>query len=68
MSLHINRLLDRIKMAEGRQQRDITLTVSEARDLHADITRLLLALQVLQEQPQVKSQASEDIQVSGGTF
>lgn len=45
MSLHINRLLERIKAADSRSQRDITMTTAEARDLHADITRLLLKLE-----------------------
>ena len=45
MSLHINRLLERIKAADSRAQREITMTTAEARDLHADITRLLLKLE-----------------------
>lgn len=44
MSLPIERLLDRIRTAESRHQRDIVMTVQEARDLHQAITRILLRL------------------------
>jgi hypothetical protein len=70
MSLHINRFLDRIRTAESRQQRDVTMTTAEARDLHTDITRLLLALQVSHEQKTTEStdDAVINIEVQGGAF
>jgi hypothetical protein len=68
MSQHINRFIDRLRQAENRQQRDIVLTITDARDLHADITRLLITLEQARYQPQVKSQETQEIQVSGGTF
>lgn len=69
MSLHINRFVDRVKAAESQQQRNVTMTIAEARDLHADITKLLLVLQTLQEQP--RSAVAEDkltLEVDGGSF
>lgn len=45
MSSPIDRFLDRVRAAESRQQREVVMTVTEARDLHADITRLLLKLE-----------------------
>jgi hypothetical protein len=70
MSLHINRFLDRIRAAESRQQRDVTMTTAEARDLHTDITRLLLALQVSHEQKTTESADNPviNIEVQGGAF
>lgn len=68
MSQHINRFIDRLRQAENRQQRDIVLSISDARDLHADITRLLLAIEQKRQEPQAKSQEVQEIQVSGGTF
>jgi len=70
MSLHINRFIDRIKSADSRSQRDFTMSMTDAKDLHADITKLLLALQVLQEQRTVPASAISDtnIEVDGGTF
>ena len=67
MSMHIARLLDRIKAADSRQQRDIIMTVNEARDLHADITRLLLALEQAHQHVE-KPQETTDIAITGGSF
>jgi len=44
MSLHINRFIDLIKAQESRGGRDVTLPLKDAKDLHADITKLLLTL------------------------
>ena len=65
---HINRFIDRLRQADGRQQRDLVLTMTEARDLHSDITRLLLNLETARQHTQVKPEESQEIQVSGGTF
>jgi hypothetical protein len=65
---HINRFIDRLRQADGRQQRDLVLTMNEARDLHSDITRLLLSLETSRQHAQVKPEESQEIQVSGGTF
>jgi hypothetical protein len=43
------------------------MTVNEARDLHADITRLLLALEQA-HQPVEKPQETIDIAITGGSF
>lgn len=54
MSVHINKFIDRLRAAESRNQRDLVMTVQDAKNLHTDITRLLLQLneihQVQQEQ------------------
>lgn len=68
MSLHINRFIDRIKAAESRQQRDIILSITEARDLHADITKLLLVLQALQEPANTSNADVITVSMDGGTF
>ena len=69
MSLHINRFVDRIKAADARQQRDLTMSMSDAKDLHADITKLLLALQTLHEQGTATStNPTIELEVTGGTF
>lgn len=67
--IHINRFIDRIKSAEARQTRDVMMTLGEARDLHADITRLLLIVEELRTTAQ-KPQAAEVVQVEiqGGSF
>ena len=66
MSLHINRFIDNVKAHEARGQRDFSMSMRDAKDLHADITKLLLALQELQQMAQ-KEQIVEVV-VDGGTF
>ncbi len=70
MSLHINRFVDRVKAADSRTQREVTLTLSEAKDLHADITKLLNAVAELQSIA-IKSKRSDEtveVQLDGGDF
>ena len=66
MSLHNNRFLDRILAAESRQQRDVTMTVQEARALHTELTRLLL----IAEELRTHAVAGENvkIEIKGGDF
>jgi hypothetical protein len=69
MSLHINRFIDRLRSAESRQMREVTMTVNEARDLQADITKLLLALETLRNQtPHPTSAPASEIEIDGGNF
>jgi hypothetical protein len=68
MSIHIHRFVDAIKAAEARGQRDLQMTLRDAKDLHADITKLLVTL----EQMRKPSSASDDsvikVELTGGSF
>lgn len=66
MSLHINRFLDRILAAESRQQRDVTMTVQDARALHTELTRLLLIAEELRTHAVAGENAK--IEIKGGDF
>ena len=69
MSLHINRFIDAIKAAESKSQRDFIMSMADAKALHADITKLLLAIHELHERTTVPTPAvSGDIEVNGGSF
>lgn len=68
MSLHIARFVDRLRAAESRQARDVIMTVHEARDLHNDITKLLLALEDLRNRPKTDAPEVVNIEVEGGRF
>jgi hypothetical protein len=70
MSLHINRFIDRLKAADARNQRDFTMSVADARDLHADITKLLIGLQEYHERSvaAVSSNPTVNVQMDGGAF
>jgi hypothetical protein len=67
MSLHINRFVDSIKAHESRGQRDFVMSLRDAKDLHADITKLLLTLNAMREQHTQDSQVVE-VQITGGDF
>lgn len=67
MSLHIHRFVDLVRATESRGQPSVIMTLQAAKDLHADITKLLLNLQQYQQNSQT---AAEPIQVelTGGGF
>ena len=68
MSLHINRFVDAIKAAESRGQRDLTMSLRDAKDLHGDITKLLLTLEGMRNQKTVAKQETSTVELSGGSF
>ena len=67
MSLHINRFVDSIKAHESRGQKDFTMPLKDAKDLHADITKLLLVLEQLR-QTNGKTDDVIQVEITGGTF
>jgi len=69
MTMHLQKFVDRVRGHEARGSRDFVMTMNEAKDLHADITRLLISLQTLQEQA-IKTNNNEVVQVEigGGQF
>ena len=67
MSLHINRFVDSIKAHESRNQRDFVMTMRDAKDLHADITKLLLTLETMRAPAAAKDEAIS-IELDGGSF
>jgi hypothetical protein len=66
MSLHINRFVDAIKAAESRGQRDLTMTLRDAKDLHGDITKLLLTLEGMRNS--ASREETVTVEMSGGSF
>ena len=70
MSTHLQRFVDRVRGFEARGAKDFTMSMSDAKDLHADITRLLIDLQTYRQIESTK--ATQDvvstIEVTGGTF
>ena len=66
MSPHINKFIDRVRSAEHRGQRDLVMTMAEARDLQADLAKLLLAMHVA-AQPQA-STTVDAVEINGGDF
>ena len=67
MSLHIHRFVDNLKAHEARGQKDFSMSMRDAKDLHADITKLLITLEQMREQ-QSRGAEVVEVQVTGGSF
>jgi len=46
--IHITNFIDKIKFFESKNSKDFVMPLREAKNLHSDITKLLLVLQQLQ--------------------
>lgn len=69
MTIHLQKFVDRVRGSEARGARDFTMSMQDAKDLHADITRLLIALQTLQQaQTSTAAEGVFEVQIQGGTF
>jgi len=69
MNSHIHRFIDLIKATEARGQRDLQISLKDAKDLHGDITKLLLTLEHLRASVQHQSQDQViEVQLTGGSF
>ena len=68
MSLHINKFIDLIKAQESRGGRDITMSLKDAKDLHSDITKLLLVLETLREHQGAQKDEVIKVELTGGSF
>lgn len=68
MSMHIQRFVDKLRGYESRGAKDFIMPINEAKDLHADITRLLITLETLRQAPVAEQDQVINVQVDGGTF
>ena len=69
MTIHLNKFVDRVRGFEARGAKDFVMSLTDAKDMHADITRLLLELHDYHEQA---NKTPEDevitVQMDGGSF
>lgn len=69
MSIHLQKFVDRVRGFESRGIKDFTMSMQDAKDLHADITRLLIDLQNLRESTATTGQEETiTVKIDGGTF
>ena len=69
MTLHLNKFIDRVRGQDARGAKDFVMSMADAKDLHADITRLLLELHDLREYAAITPQEEViTIKMSGGSF
>ena len=67
MTIHLTKFVDRVRGYESRGAKDFIMSMKDAQDLHADITRLLLELQALRE-PTVMQEQVITVKMDGGSF
>lgn len=69
MSVHLQRFVERLQGFEARGAKDFIMPLTDAKGMHADLTRLLLELTQLKEIA-VATQEDETISVKmdGGTY
>ena len=71
MTIHLSKFIERVQGQQARGARDFIMSLKDAQDLHADITRLLLELQALREHIVATLQKETEtitVKMDGGTF
>jgi hypothetical protein len=63
--IHIQRFIERLQGFDARGSKDFSMTMRDAKDLHADITKLLL---VLQDKQTNNTDELIEVQITGGKF
>ena len=68
--IHINSFVDKIKFFESSNSKDFIIPMHEAKNLHADITKLLLTLHEYQSitNKQVQEKPAQTDGINGGDW
>jgi hypothetical protein len=66
--IHVTKLIDRIKAAESRGSRDFVISLQEAKDIHSDLTKLLMKINDLQQQLLNTQDPTITVELGGGSF
>ena len=68
--IHIQRFVERLQGFEARGQKDFTIPIKDAKDLHADITKLLLAIETLRSNNPTTPTNNDviTVEMTGGSF
>jgi len=71
--IHLQKFIERVQGAEARGLKDLSISVTDAKAMHADLTRLLLDMQKLREllEQQTKPPGDDDtltVEMNGGSF
>jgi hypothetical protein len=69
MTVHLTKFVDRVRGHEARGSKDFIMSMADAKDLHADITRLLIELQDLRDQTtKITQEEVITVKMDGGSF
>ena len=64
--IYIQRFLDKLKNLQGQNAKDFTMSLHEANNLHADITKLLLELKT--HTKSTENTETITVELDGGNF
>jgi len=67
--IHLQKFIDRVQGTDARGLKDLSISLTDAKAMHAELTRILLELQTLRENA-ARRPEEEVIQVAitGGSF
>jgi hypothetical protein len=69
MSIHLQKFIERLQGFEARGAKDFTMSITDAKGMHADLTQLLLELTALKEQAVlVQDENSITVKMDGGSY
>ena len=69
MTLHIQKFVDRVRGFEAKGSKDFVMSINDAKDLHTDLTHLLLELNNLREKlAKPEEEQVITIKMNGGSF
>jgi hypothetical protein len=68
VTLQIQKLINRVRIGDARGERNLILSITEAKDIVAEITLLLLQLESFRSAQQSDEVTMQDVRVSGGSF
>lgn len=68
LSIHVKAFNDRVKVMNQSGSKDLTLTATDARNLHSDIFALLSLVAELNGKLQVNSEQTLEVRMDGGGF
>jgi hypothetical protein len=67
--MHLNKFIERVQGHEARGARDFMMSMVDAKNMHADLTKLLLELHQLRETRQKDNQEPViNVVMDGGNF
>ena len=69
MSIHLQKFIERLQGFEARGAKDFTMSITDAKGMHADLTQLLLEITALKEQAVlVRDENSITVKMDGGSY
>ena len=67
--IHLQKFIDRVQGTEARGLKDVSIPLSDAKSMAAELTRILLEMQTLRERAlQAPQEDVITVDIDGGTF